>query len=1144
MRLIQSSIENDLLAYFWISLTLDENCVGKLDTSQIEYEICDLTHNPLAFWESTQYLIYQAVGKRESLMGILYNKLKHKKTIHFACSTTRARNLFCDIDVSDTEIFLNVQLPEMDVFDDSYLLYTCAKKNTPLFINHLIDNGYDFAERHCFNSCLSSKIANYAKDITCLLQKKVENREDIESLYQLVLLSLAYTYPTTRFDNKIFSAILSSYKEKNEELSSGGLFLLWSNKLCFNDIRTITSSIEYVRLLNDVYKYCSDKTTSSLLAIAQKQKEVSLKESIKAAKAAIMSRNMSHNLGSHVMAYIKQQLASVSDIVRTHVLDDLCTITDYKQLQQYTESVEMPFLVGLSRFINYLQERQDYIATISTDYIPALSTISFKDFIYDELKPDLRYERHHEANDPKGRKPKNLLLDYIAYSEGYKESKTVELYFGDFFGKKPIGDSESAQNKSFNDLRKLEVALPGGIIGRQALFSIIENIIRNAAKHSYKNKKHTLPIAINELILESGKEREQLKGFCYALEKIDDTNSKICYVEDNLDELSKIKKFSSYYHFITITNCLGNDLDQVKKVQKTIYTPYVNEDATMNPDCKGIKEIRISAAWIRSFPLDIDMKDEPNAVYIRAVDSFTLQPVNTREPKRVALQYLICIPKPRRVAIITDLRVNSKRLEYLADKGCAIFSSDTAVECYNDYEVIVLDDEIAKNINERYLTARVLRMETEEIYRFVQVTDGESLERQIANLHKETFKQKFPNNVDARVSIFDCKVSSDSWINDNTVYGRLIYYGTPSLKKEDFKDNVIYSTHYEGLDKEKSRGDKGCDADCIRLAASIEGISGNNSTDRLVRKNLKNEEWLYRHLLAGMTRVAIFDERMFDYVAPTIKRIGLLKDVADFLDGISQDMYESPFRLRDYISSRSGGLYRGKIAKEIQMLICRYQKMKEAQDFVRLEEIVLDINNSIIESYDVSLLKKYFEKRTHFYNIHINTDKKEAQIWGYTAPLKTNSVSYDSSNRIDIVACISKKNGEYHLKLIDEKKSCNVFDFILIHQGLLDKIYNMFEIGESDVEDKHKITKLLFDNYSKPEYIKKVISYIDEKGMSGYYLPQFIIHSGRSKPEYKDMPHQQPFIPFAAVENAIKDCKYTLSELLYSNHYEPNKKKK
>ena len=96
------------------------------------------------------------------------------------------------------------------------------------------------------------------------------------------------------------------------------------------------------------------------------------------------------------------------------------------------------------------------------------------------------------------------------------------------------------------------------------------------------------------------------------------------------------------------------------------------------------------------------------------------------------------------------------------------------------------------------------------------------------------------------------------------------------------------------------------------------------------------------------------------------------------------------------------------------------------------------------------------------------------------------------------------------------------FHFITIHQGILDKIYSALGLRK---EEKKKVTDELFAKFS-----------VNEK--EGEYLPQFIIHSGRSKPNNTDMPQKQPFIQFAALDHAVKDCKYTLTELLYSAHYE------
>ena len=124
------------------------------------------------------------------------------------------------------------------------------------------------------------------------------------------------------------------------------------------------------------------------------------------------------------------------------------------------------FLSGLGRFINYIQERQDFIATIATDYIPYYSTINFKDFVYDELNYDYKIIRHKEKSKYK---VENILLDRIAYSEGYDRDK-IKIHFRNF-------DGLERNHPDLELLRDFNLDLPGGIIGRQAIFSILKKIL-------------------------------------------------------------------------------------------------------------------------------------------------------------------------------------------------------------------------------------------------------------------------------------------------------------------------------------------------------------------------------------------------------------------------------------------------------------------------------------------------------------------------------------------------------------------------------------------------------------------------------------------------------------------------------------------
>ena len=214
----------------------------------------------------------------------------------------------------------------------------------------------------------------------------------------------------------------------------------------------------------------------------------------KAQKAAIMARNMSHNLGSHIMAYLKQQLFTVENILsrQDHVLYDIYDGTSNKN--QDFANLQLPFLVGLGQFINYLQERQDYIATVATNYIPYPSPIDFKEAIFDGINPDLRWLRHYAPKNKKN-KPFNILLNYIAKSEGYtrqpiefgqkpsNEGRYLQINYVDYNldNDKPIkiDGFGSKSMESAKGTNSISLAIPGGLIGRQAVFSIIENITRS-----------------------------------------------------------------------------------------------------------------------------------------------------------------------------------------------------------------------------------------------------------------------------------------------------------------------------------------------------------------------------------------------------------------------------------------------------------------------------------------------------------------------------------------------------------------------------------------------------------------------------------------------------------------------------------------
>lgn len=1176
------NIKRYLYAYFWISLTLDEKCKGRLNTSDIEYKICDVTHNPLSFWENTQYLIFQAVGERKSLMDILYNKLKHKRTIHFACSISDFKNINCDIEVYSTELYVNVHLPQDKVFDDTHLHYSSTQNRDLLFIDYLIDNGYNFAEEQKSDKRLVDILVNYANKIADLLQEKTNNTENIDSLRQLALLSLAYTFPTTRFKHKMFSAILSSYKDGKEEFSSGGLFLLWNAEYRFDDIRTITSSIDYAWMLNGVYRYCSDKTTSSLLAIAQKQKESIKKESIKSAKAAIMSRNMSHNLGSHVMFYIKQKLNSVSKIIDNEVLKDLYPDT-IEALSENLEGkeFEMPFLVGIGRFINYLQERQDYIATVATDYIPANSTISFKDFIYDELKPDLRYRRHKERNssstETKGYQPKNLLMDFIAYSEGYGNSDKICLRFGEFTGENPEKEKDETekerQERDFKRLREFDVAFPGGVIGRQAFFSIIENILRNAAKHSGRRPDNKLVIDFN--IIDVSKKESFWNELLY------DTT---IYGGKRVSDLHQIyHDVKEKYFVLAITNNMPNSKESIEHIEKALSCDYLDEAGNMDDKSKGIKEIRISAAWLRGYSIDTDIPaNEPPVVAVRGIRM-------EEDKNRYAIQYYICLPKPKKVAFLLKKGINSFLditpfvENKLKENSCGIFDctefgKQTGFGELPDYDVIVCCDENYEGVLSM-LSSRIIKYQPFNLKHLESVISAikelnkgvesggdkiEELDDAVKNTINKTYRiwyeQVYGQNND-KLTVMDNK-SEEHRLEADRINVNL--KGTSEDNKMSFEDAVVFATHYEGMiyEKQQALDDRENHSDRSSLFAEacfIEGITGNNSTDRLIRQNAWTEEWKYKHLAAGRTRIAIFDERIFNSISPLVekKRIPVSDILDDYLKETEEDE-KSVYSLIGYFNESNDELKNRSLADSDKIIT---QCLNSGIELLDANNLTEDKRNTLVQlldenynknvhttNYILDKTQKYHEMRVWAYDVVCYEERKDkfgkvvqeahVNILGYNAPILSKIGTFDKDGfDVEVIAVLKKKGMNYEIEL--KKLQSNSFDFISVHQGILDKIYAAFKIDSIQASGKRTAKKnQAIEKCKITHALHRILSAQPTPENVTDFLPQLIIHSGRSKPNVIDMPQKQPFLQFAAIDHAVRDCKYTLSELLFSAHYE------
>ena len=936
--------------------------------------------------------------------------------------------------------------------------------------------------------------------------------------------------------------------------------------------------------------------------------EAARKETIKSAKAAIMSRNMSHNIGSHVMAYLKNDLRNVPSIFASSVLYNLFPQQFREDISSIIDNVELPFLVGLGSFIGYLQERQDYIATIASSYIPSFSPVNFKDSIYDELNPDLRFERHH-GNDPHNHnRPQNILLSYIAKSERLSRLKTDgsqehDILLGYKSGDKLFG-LDSFSNNSDDEalllMRQLNFALPGGIVGRQAIFSIIENIIRNAAKHN--NVQSNL-----NLIFESIDGEDLKKDSDKFRQSISDDNLRNVYAwSSDIEDIA----------ILSITDNQECSEETITKLRRALRQPYIGKDAQTN---KGIKEIRISATWLRGedddsifamCPLAADECDESVNKKLRA------PVVAVERSEEGNLRYFIGLRKTYEFALVYHVDKCRFESRFQIEEGkYKTISIDNIIKSDTCYEYIVAENADVYNQIRPYVTNRCINAEDivqldstskitpEIIYKAYtginenspciiieddkigDIEYGQKIKRGMVEFAL-VYETKGNVEVDnAKRSEFESKfqlengsfemVSTDAIKNTDICYEYIVaenadvynqirpYVTNRCINAEDIvqldstskitpekiykklpnvpDDYCMYrSHHFNAVDFGAYWIDRANGTFKYKIKY-IDGITGDNSSDRLVRREVLDKKWYTGHLYAMQSPVAIFDERLFQIIhgLNESQMIEGTYAATDLVNKCKKNIWPESIIDNDKLSD-------GKLNDEMyyklnniarsQLKIYAYS---EIQDFIELcESYSSDTpqKGKLIEFIDKYRFKMkdnimgsdhhtaaYAEKGVHIYTI-IPMGNKECIIVGNSSYDYSVTTGNEKSReepvyqfKFEPIARIwQSSDGKFQMNKLKG------FKYISIHQGLIDKMYSEFGIEGTDEIRKKELIHTLYNGF---------MSATDEKELKGF-LPRLTIHSGRGRVTSKDMPMNQPFIQYSAIEHAVLDCKYSLVELL------------
>lgn len=319
-----------------------------------------------------------------------------------------------------------------------------------------------------------------------------------------------------REDIEAIRCLSSNNHNDNNDLLIGSLLFPWQC-LYYGSIKlmaktaiqggiTIAAKKEIDNnLLNSLVAQLKEVSISWLWELSDQYRE---RYAIRSAIGSIMSRNGSHNIGSHVLAALSHNVGTMPEDRKLyqyiqHRMDYIATATtDFPVWRQPTMLVSdmMRTFLSQTHLLNYISGSEGLHAYQFQN--PAIDSSSQ----HQTIKLHVRRVKEwvHESKEPKGKNSREVGKRIDERPIVYKDENNLGACIGidDFviydkdntspnMPKLTDSNEDSTSNiqrpnhnpASFD--KDLAVAIPGGVVGQHAFFTILENLIRNAAKHEW-----------------------------------------------------------------------------------------------------------------------------------------------------------------------------------------------------------------------------------------------------------------------------------------------------------------------------------------------------------------------------------------------------------------------------------------------------------------------------------------------------------------------------------------------------------------------------------------------------------------------------------------------------------------------------------
>lgn len=755
------------------------------------------------------------------------------------------------------------------------------------------------------------------------------------------------------------------------------------------------------------------------------------KESVKSAISAIMARNMSHNLGSHFISNTKHYFSNLAE-----------KDTDKQRKKDYR---------GIRHTLQYIQERMDFVATIvSTDRFP-YGPVNVKSQIFDELTPDEFGDRHGKATT-------NFLLDYIVFSEDISKqtnlsSNSIKLSLklisdnGIKFG----GQNKQENQKAKEEFAKLNLAVPGGILGRHAIFTIIENVIRNSAKHDKENiPKDGLTVSI----------------------KID---------KDHLVIFDNKQNANKEISGVILKKELNERYAEIK----------ILSDGAIDKSNKGLKEILISALWLNnhsladwfgeyeSIPREGKIEKLSEVLRVVAVDDN-----GDMTDDGENLGYYIALDRYEEIYYIKDDMVVDNKINYSSVNR---IKADIIV-ANKDYEVFIggnarQNEDVDINPND------VLKLSN--LYpRFYENRDGGELPSV-----KEMMKAIIERNTGITVKeLNDINIHIEPknyiFLSNTSNINHCIWHAMGEAGRIR-KNDILFKNHLSVLKPEEVNRVLAAYSD----AAYIDSISGGDFTGTITQPFFLQDEFNRLKVIeSALTEFVIIDERIFKNYGHGLKKRSVNSE------------------------SETNELFLDvdKIFNEVEGLLSSGKSCDDIGDNIE-KHYHIDLNVFTLMKNDRVLIREDIDKKVTEKN-----REREAEINKRLEHTDNSIASHKMIERRKLHIYDIDKNGNVinleginvaNVTDLNSIKTLCLPTFLSIHLSIIEKIAKENNIRASEVM---KNLKMLFGN-------TKFVT----------------IHSGRGNlsAELEEDLKDYAFLSLSAIQAAMDDSKYFLSQLLYNNCY-------